>query len=682
MNEVISIIDKVQDAIKAAGMDPDKLFKFPRFVVSGDQSSGKSSVIEGIVGHHFLPRGTGFVTRRPIVLRLVRVPLNDPRRSKEIGHKEWAKFGHRREIFTDFQAIHDEIVSEFQKVDGPNISEEEIILTIYSHKVVDVSLVDLPGFIRLHLEGQEKTLRTRIENLVYSYIEKDNTLILAVSSANTDIQNSGALSWAKEVDPNGNRTLALFTKLDNMGKGESAKDRLIGKGVQAKLGIIGVVNRSQEEVDRRQSVEECIADEAEFFRRHHPELSNTGVPFLRTALNKILIEHILRSLPSVELALQKIIEDKEGQLGDFADGNTDKTSKLVEVLREFEGELRADITGGYRRVQIQYESTGARINKILYKELRDRLTAIDPLKSLTEEEMRIAHENTRGYQNELNVGSDGFRVILRDRIRLLEGPCLDTIKDVSMEMKRATMECRFLNEQKSRFPVLVDGINAIFLNHLNDRLKPTEKFVTDMVDIECASVNFDNTDFLSSKNQLTKPFMDLQKAYITDKQSQPSKPNPVQNGLSKLEVSARRFGRSQFHINTDVVPVAHEEFSPNSSPELDINANERKASFSSQNSDNEKLRYFSELVGIYFDVVRKKLLDSVPKIIGKLLIEDFLDGKAGIGRHLVLRLNNAEELLKENEDTKMAREKLENELQTFKLALEAITDVKSSKSRR
>lgn len=174
-----------------------------------------------------------------------------------------------------------------------------------------------------------------------------------------------------------------------MGKGESAKDRLIGKGVQAKLGIIGVVNRSQEEVDRRQSVEECIADEAEFFRRHHPELSNTGVPFLRTALNKvginifrhvfkagmskcildfrtylswkiwskfqILIEHILRSLPSVELALQKIIEDKEGQLGDFADGNTDKTSKLVEVLREFEDELRADITGGYRRVQIQYE---------------------------------------------------------------------------------------------------------------------------------------------------------------------------------------------------------------------------------------------------------------------------------------------------------------------------------------
>ena len=71
MNNLIPIINKLQDVFNAIGESPIDL---PQIVVIGSQSSGKSSVLENIVGKEFLPRGTGIVTRRPLVLQLYNKP--------------------------------------------------------------------------------------------------------------------------------------------------------------------------------------------------------------------------------------------------------------------------------------------------------------------------------------------------------------------------------------------------------------------------------------------------------------------------------------------------------------------------------------------------------------------------------------------------------------------------------
>ncbi|KAI1698721.1 dynamin central region domain-containing protein [Ditylenchus destructor] len=720
-DNVIATVDKMRDVIKTAGMDPDKLFKFPQITVLGDQSVGKSSLVENIVGHRFLPRGKGMITKRPLVLRLVRAPLNDPRRPNEIGEKDWAVFGHKpKQTFTDFRAVHDEIEREFQKVDGSDISNEEIILTIYSHSVVDISLVDLPGLIRLTMDGQDKTLDSRIEKLVHKYIKEKNTLILAVSEASNDIQNSGALSLAKEVDPNGDRTLALFTKMDRIETDDSAKELLLGTRVKAKLGIIGVINHVVGENDN-QSIGNCLEYEKEYFAKRFPQLANSGIPFLKKSLNRVLIQHIMRCLPEVENSVQTHIASNKNQLQQYKDMDFDKPSKLIQIIRVCETYLHGDITGGHRGVQIDYPSTGARIHEILYEKLPEILTAIDPTDGLTPEKIATAKRNTQGYLSEPGFGINSFRVVLRDCLCLLEEPCLEIVNDVHMEMRKAASECQYLADQKSRFPALVDGIISASLDHLRSKVIPTKKLVVDLVEVEKPCINFRNADFLRSNNQIAKIMNELEKIEVQEKEEKllhapkfcKNSTNNIPSDL--LEESLNELREAEIEKNekeaskscraqNDVASNSATENDPNfhsvpseESPESSLNQSSDEESIDNAdispgnsaslcNGENSleygKFCCFRDIVDIYFNDVRKKLIDIVPKIIGKFLIEDFLCPLDGICHHLFMNLTDSEVLLAENEDIKSAREKLEHELLSLEKAQASINELKNSKSHK
>ena len=118
------------------------------------QSSGKSSVIESLVGRSILPRGTGIVTRRPLVLQLVHCPKDDKvHRNAEDGtydKEEWAQFLHtKNRIYTDPNDVRREIEAETDRMAGENkgICPEPISLKYYSEKVLNLTMVDLPGMI-------------------------------------------------------------------------------------------------------------------------------------------------------------------------------------------------------------------------------------------------------------------------------------------------------------------------------------------------------------------------------------------------------------------------------------------------------------------------------------------------------------------------------------------------------
>lgn len=119
------------------------------------------------------------------------------------------------EIFTDFDAICKEIENDTDRVAGDNkgICDEPINLRIYSTRVVDLTLVDLPGLTKVPVGDQPTDIETQIKKLIFKYIESQNCIILAVTAANVDIATSEALKFAKEVDPEGSRTLAVLTKL-------------------------------------------------------------------------------------------------------------------------------------------------------------------------------------------------------------------------------------------------------------------------------------------------------------------------------------------------------------------------------------------------------------------------------------------------------------------------------------
>jgi GTPase SAR1 family protein len=164
MEFLILIASKLQDVLGALGQTTS--LDLPQIVVVGGQSSGKSSVLESIVGRSFLPRGTGIVTRRPLILQLYNTQtqsnatesggadddsledLNDNTNNKSDNADEWGEFLHMPgRKFYDFSQIRIEIVAETDRLTGKNkgIDSQPINLKIFSPRVLALTLVDLPG---------------------------------------------------------------------------------------------------------------------------------------------------------------------------------------------------------------------------------------------------------------------------------------------------------------------------------------------------------------------------------------------------------------------------------------------------------------------------------------------------------------------------------------------------------
>jgi dynamin 1-like protein len=141
MENLIELTNKIQDVFST--ISSSDALDLPQIVVVGSQSAGKSSVLENIVQRDFLPRGSGIVTRRPLVLQLI--TLRDP------AAQDYAEFLHLDKTIYDFTEVRAEIEKETARLAGQNkgISRMPIHLKIYSPKVLSLTLVDLPGLTKV-----------------------------------------------------------------------------------------------------------------------------------------------------------------------------------------------------------------------------------------------------------------------------------------------------------------------------------------------------------------------------------------------------------------------------------------------------------------------------------------------------------------------------------------------------
>ena len=240
MERLLPVFNKLQDALSVVDVRHAALPALPQIVVVGSQSSGKSSVLESFVGRDFLPRGSGIVTRRPLLLQLVHSPagrggvdLDDAGRGVPDGCSadEWGEFLHKSgRRYHDFSEIRNEIEAETNRTLGSSkrVSPEPIRLCIYSPHVVDLALVDLPGMTKVPIGDQPADIEQQLRTMVLSYIQEPNALILAVTPATADLATSDAIQLAKRVDPEGERTMGVLTKLDLMDAGTDALDVLKG----------------------------------------------------------------------------------------------------------------------------------------------------------------------------------------------------------------------------------------------------------------------------------------------------------------------------------------------------------------------------------------------------------------------------------------------------------------------
>ncbi|KAK6521139.1 dynamin-like GTPase mgm1 [Arthrobotrys conoides] len=280
----------------------------PSIVVIGSQSSGKSSVLEAIVGHEFLPKGANMVTRRPIELTLV----NTPDSPVEYGEFPTLNLGK----ITDFSHIQRTLTDLNLAVPEKDcVSDDPIRLTIYSKNVPDLSLIDLPGYIQLSALDQPDELKAKIFQLCDKYIQPPN-VILAVSAADVDLANSTALRASRRVDPRGERTIGVITKMDLVDP-DRGSSILRDKNYPLRLGYVGVVCRVPHSgglFSRQVNVLNAITKNENAFFGQHPQFSGeagvtVGTYSLRRKLMEVLEATMAQSLQGTSDAIHQELEE-------------------------------------------------------------------------------------------------------------------------------------------------------------------------------------------------------------------------------------------------------------------------------------------------------------------------------------------------------------------------------------
>lgn len=156
--------------------------------------------------------------------------------------------------------------------------------------MLTLTLVDLPGLTKVPVGDQPKDIERQIKDMLFKYITKPNAIILAVTAGNTDIANSDGLKLAREVDPEGVRTIGVLTKVDLMDEGTDVVDILAGRVIPLRLGYVPVVNRGQREIENQKKISAALDKERDFFENHKAYRSKAqycGTPFLAKKLNMV-----------------------------------------------------------------------------------------------------------------------------------------------------------------------------------------------------------------------------------------------------------------------------------------------------------------------------------------------------------------------------------------------------------
>ncbi|KAG0242137.1 Dynamin- GTPase protein [Actinomortierella wolfii] len=518
MNDLIPLVNKLQDVFNTIGSDSIDL---PQIVVVGSQSSGKSSVLETIVQRDFLPRGNGIVTRRPLVLQLVNTHVSTgiapPPSSSATTESSVQEVPDRAEFlhlpnkqFFDFDEVRREIEAETARVAGQNkgISRTPIHLKIYSKNVLNLTLVDLPGVTKVPVGDQPTDIEKQTRNLIFDYITKPNSVILAVSPANVDLANSDSLKLARQVDPEAKRTIGVLTKLDLMDAGTNSLDILTGRAYPLKLGFIGVVNRSQADILNNKPMADALQAETEFFQNHPAYRAiahRCGTKFLAKTLNNILMNHIREKLPDIKAKLNSLIGQTQQELSSYGDptftGKAHRGSLILQLLTRFASDFVAAIDGTSSEISTKELCGGARIYYIFNNVFGAALDSVNACENLSVQDIRTAIRNSTGPRPSLFVPEIAFDLLVKPQIKLLEPPSLRCVELAYEELVKICHSCG--GKELARFPRLHAKLIEVVSDLLRERLGPTSEYVESLIAIQRSYINTNHPDFIGGSGAMS-----------------------------------------------------------------------------------------------------------------------------------------------------------------------------------
>ncbi|CAE6509702.1 unnamed protein product [Rhizoctonia solani] len=696
--EVVSIVNKLQDVFSAVGSSASQI-DLPQICVVGAQSSGKSSVLENIVGRDFLPRGSGIVTRRPLVLQLVNRPVpgaqpngatlptspsqaTNNKGSNENNEHEWGEFLHLPgEKFHDFTKIRAEIVKDTELKTGKNagISPVPINLRIFSPNVLTLTLVDLPGLTKVPVGDQPRDIERQIKDMVMKYISKPNAIILAVSAATTDLANSDGLKLARDVDPEGTRTIGVLTKIDLMDPGTDVVDVLAGRVIPLRLGYVPVVNRGQRDIEQSKAIAAALEHERSFFENHPSYKGKSqycGTPFLARKLNMILMHHIRATLPDIKARIQQQLQKYNTELQSLGGpmGDSNSSGVVLNVITEFTSEFRTMIDGNTNDLSLNELSGGARISFVFHELYNNGVRTIDPFDQVKDGDIRTILYNSSGSTPSLFVGTTAFEVIVKQQIKRLEEPSLKCCQLVYDELVRILGQLLNKIQAFKRYPQLRDRFNSVVISFFKNSMGPTTKLVTDMVAMQACYVNTTHPDFLNGHKAMS---------IVTDRLNANRPATPADPKSGKLAAGA-------LNNNKDLDVDAKKEEPSFFGSFFPGNKNQPKKKGAAimeappavirpqaQLSDRETMEteVIKLLITSYFNIVKREMIDMVPKAISLTLVNH---SKENLQRELLQELYKPDvldELLKESDYVVSRRKEVVQMLGALNKADEIVASV-------
>uniref|UniRef100_A0A8K9XUR2 dynamin GTPase n=1 Tax=Oncorhynchus mykiss TaxID=8022 RepID=A0A8K9XUR2_ONCMY len=532
MEDLIPLINKLQDAFSCIGQSCN--LDLPQIAVVGGQSAGKSSVLENFVGRDFLPRGSGIVTRRPLVLQLVN------------NQAEYAEFLHcKGRKFVDFDEVRLEIEAETDRITGSNkgISAVPINLRVYSPNVLNLTLIDLPGMTKVAVGDQPVDIEHQIRDMLMQFITKESCLILAVTPANQDLANSDALKISKEVDPQGLRTIGVITKLDLMDEGTDARDILENKLLPLRRGYIGVVNRSQKDIDGRKDIKAALGAERKFFLSHpgyRHIADRMGTPHLQKTLNQQLTNHIRDTLPGLRSKLQSQLLSLEKEVEEYKnykpDDPTRKTKALLQMVQQFGVDFEKRIEGSGDQVDTAELSGGARINRIFHERFPFELVKMEFDEKELRREISYAIKNIHGVRTGLFTPDLAFEAIVKKQIIKLKEPCLKCMDLVIQELINTVRQC---TNKLGSYPKLREETERIVTTYVRERDIKTKDQVLLLIDIELSYINTNHEDFIATTFQRSP-------AYVTPSTDLSTFTYVIRRGWLTINISIMKGGSKDY----------------------------------------------------------------------------------------------------------------------------------------
>lgn len=568
------------------------------------------------------------MTRRPLVLQLINRPATSQTNGESEGVEgttdkaanvdEWGEFLHiPGQKFYDFNKIRDEISKETEAKVGRNagISPAPINLRIYSPNVLTLTLVDLPGLTRVPVGDQPRDIERQIRDMIVKYIAKSNAIILAVTAANIDLANSDGLKLAREVDPEGQRTIGVLTKVDLMDEGTDVVDILAGRIIPLRMGYVPVVNRGQRDIDNKKPIQAALEAERAFFENHKAyrnKSSYCGTPYLARKLNLILMMHIKQTLPDIKARISSSLQKYTSELESLGPSMLGNSANIVlNIITEFTNEWRTVLDGNNTELSSTELSGGARISFVFHELYANGVKAVDPFDMVKDVDIRTILYNSSGSSPALFVGTTAFELIVKQQIKRLEEPSLKCVSLVYDELVRILTQL-LSKALYRRYPSLKEKMHNVVIGFFKKAMEPTNKLVKDLVAMESIYVNTGHPDFLNGHRAM---------AIVNERHN----PKPVQvdpktgKALASTPVRAASPTLAESNLGGDGNSGFFGSFfaakNKKKAAAMEAPPPTLKASGTLSERENIEVEVIKLLISSYYNIVKRTMIDMVPKAI-------------------------------------------------------------------